>query len=320
MHKKLPIDYIIESKSSLNLICFLVYNFNSPYKVRLIKTTNYSLHLKNKQYIDRTGKTLLEKLYSIFEDEKKNQEICLQIIEKLLKESHFHYKDILKDSSIDYVLKMKDVHYSTEILKLLIFYCKIGYNQDDLIKCKNTLAERSPLFEIILDLKNGTENSLQSLFDRYLNKMNILYKGYPNLLQTTLQKDRKYLLDYEIFSKRTFVKSGYIDREIPEDTELLDLNDNTIFTILSDKQHKLQNQIMNLTEPNQFEKILKKLDYDEVEILLLARSGENYENILEQMLKKPKNYVDVLLKQICSSYGMETFYTKKMLLMVFITV
>ena len=299
------------------MICFLVYNFNSPNKVRSNNNTNYFLNLKNEQYIDRTGKSLFEKLYSIIKDEQKNQEICIQIIEELLKERDFFIQDIVKETSIDYVLKMKDIHYSTEILKLLIFYWDIEENQDDFVRYKYTLTS-SPFCEIMLDLKIGTEDSFEVLFDRYLNRMKIEYKGYPNLLQITLQKDRKYLLDYEIFltNYRTFEKS-YIDHEIPDDSKLLKLNDDYIFTILSDKQHKLQKQIMNSSEPKQFDKILIKLDYEEVEFLLLARSEEQYENVLEQMLrKKHKNYVHILLKQICSSYGLETFYTKKMLLMV----
>ena len=280
--------------------------------------TNYFLNLKNEQYFHQTGKTLFEKLYSMIEDEKQNQEICLQIIEKLLESKKHLIHDIVKETSMDYVLKMKDIHYSTEILKLLVFHWEIEENQLDFIKYKDILAQRSPFCEIILDLKKGTGDSFEILFDRYLDRMKLLYKGYPNLHQITLQKDRKYLLDYEIFSinYRTFENSSYIDREIPENSELLDLFDNSIFTVFSTKQQRIQNQIMISSEPKKFDKILRKLDYHELKMLLLARSQENYENVIELMLKEPENYVDVLLERIFIEYGLETFYTRKMLLKV----
>lgn len=324
-HQKLPIDYIIESRSDLNLICFLVYNFNSYNRFLPQNFKKYFLNLKNEQYIELTGKTgekrtLFDKLYSMIENEKTNQEICILIVAELLKERDFFIQNIVKETSIDYVLKMKNTYYSTEILKLLIFYWDIEENQDDFKEYKDELSERSPFCEIMLDLKEGTENSFKVLFERYLNRMNKEFKRYPNLHQTILQKDRTYLLDYKIFSEnyRTIENSYFIDRKIPKDYEILDPHDHYIFIHFSPRQQKIQNQIMNSSNPKQFDKILKKLSYCEIYILLLARSQENYENLLEQMLKKSKNVVHHLLQKICSNFEIETFYTKKMLLMVII--
>ena len=297
-----------------------MYNFNTPNRVLPQFFKEYCLSLKNEQYFERTGKTLFDKLYSIIEDEKQNQETCLRIIEEILKTSQRSIQDIVKETSIDYVLKMKDIHYSTEILKLLVFHWDIKENQVHFIKYKDILAQRSPFCEIILDLKKGTDYSFKKLFYRYLGKMKFLYKGYPNLHQTTLQKDRKYLWYYMILPNKynTYKNDYYIDREIPENSKLLDLLDDFIFRNLSPKQQDIQKQIMNTSEPKKFDKILENLDYHEIEIILLARSQENYENILEQMLKKPINYVHHILNTVCSTYGLETFYTRKMLLKVII--
>ena len=297
-----------------------MYNFNTPNRFLPQFFKEYYLDLKNEQYFNRTGKTLFEKLYSIIEDEKQNQEICLQIIKEILKTRKSFIHDIVKETSIDYVLKMKDIHYSTEILKLLVFHWDFKENQVDYLKYKDILAVRSPFCEIILDLKKGTGDSFKVLFDRYLARMKFLYKGYPNLHQITLQKDRKHLWYYMIFPNKynTYENDYYIDREIPENSKLLDLLDDFIFRNLSPKQQEIQKQIMNTSEPKKFDKILEKLDYHEIEIILLARSQESYENILEQMLRKPINFVDHLLNTVCSTYGLETFYTKKMLLKVII--
>lgn len=337
--EKLPIDYIIDSKSSLNLICFLVYDFNTPNRVGHSSSLesnfnqkntdkSYFLELKNKQYIKQTGETIFEKLYSIIEEEK-NQEICIQIINELLKDG-LMIQDVVKKRSIDDFFKTKDTYYRTEILKLLSFYFEIEEKLGDFI-------EKSPFCKLIMNLKKETENTFEALFVRYLDEMKIKYKGRPNLHQITLQKDRKYLLDYKTFSEqyRTIENNFYINREIPEDSDILDFRDDYIFGILTPRQEKIQKQIIQLvhikeenenedkqkTEEKQYEKILKTIDNQEIEILLLARSQENPENILEEKLRDPNtNNVDNLLKKLCSEYGMETFYTKKMLLMVIIKI
>ncbi|CAO1428845.1 unnamed protein product [Diamesa serratosioi] len=315
---KLPIDYIIESGSSLNLICFLVYDFNTPNEVGSKNEKKYFLNLKNQQYIEKTGKTLFLELYFIIEVEKKNQQICIQIIEELLKSRSELIQDIIKDTSIDYVLNMHNLQDSTEILKLLVFYWDIEEKPDDFKKFKDILAYKSPFCEIILDLKDETKHTFKDLFVRYLNNMERLYKGYPNLHQTLLQKDRKYLLDHEKFSikHRSYGNKYYIINDIPDNKILLDLHDDFIFTILSPKQKLLQDKIKNSSTTKDLEKILNTLDYQEVLFLLFARSQINPENLLEQMLSKPHNLVNDLLQNLCSVYELETFYTEKMLLMI----
>ena len=96
----------------------------------------------------------------------------------------------------------------------------------------------------------------------------------------------------------------------------MNLNDEIIFTILSTKQKKIQDQIMNISNPKQLEKIFKELEYKELIFLLLVRSQEQQENVLEKMLKNPNNNLNAMLDTFYSTYKDEQFYTEKMLMMV----
>ncbi|CAO1428155.1 unnamed protein product [Diamesa tonsa] len=317
-YSQLPIDYTIKSGSSLNLICFLVYDFNTPNEVKSKDDKKYFLNLKSQQYSFKTSQTIFKKLYSIIEDEKKYQEICIQIIEELLMAKDDLIMDIEVETSIEYVLQMKDLHYSTEILKLLVFYWDIEENPDQFEKYSKILAQKSPFCKLMLNLKEGTKHNFQELFYRYLDEMKLQFKGKPNLHKITLQKDRKYLMNHKIFpiKFRSYVNKYYIIKEIPDDPKLLDLHDDLIFTILPEKQKNIQEQIMNSSNTNKLNELLKTTNYQEVLLILLARSQDNPENILELMLRKPDNIVNDLLQKLCSEYEMESFYTEKMLLMV----
>ncbi|CAO1433522.1 unnamed protein product [Diamesa hyperborea] len=316
-YSQLPIDYIIKSGSSLNLICFLVYDFNTPNKVKSEDDKKYFLNLKSQQYSFKTSQTIFKKLYSIIEDEKIYQEICIQIIEELLKAKDDLIMDIEIETSIEYVLQMKNLHYSTEILKLLVFYWDIEEKPDQFEKYSKILAQKSPFCELMLNLKGGTKHNFQELFYRYLNEMKLQFKGKPNLHKINLQKDRKYLMNHKSFSikYRSYGNKYYIIKEIPDDPKLLDLHDDMIFTILSEKQKNIQEQIMNSSNTNKLNEILKTTNYQEVLLILLARSQDKPENILEQMIRKPDNIVNDLIQKLCSEYEMESFYTEKMLLM-----
>ncbi|CAO1428723.1 unnamed protein product [Diamesa tonsa] len=313
-NEKLPIDYILKSESNMNLICFLVYDFNTPKSVGVRNDINYFLNLKNDQYIDRTCETLFEKLYSMIEEEEKDQEVCFQIIKQYLKEKQI-IQDIVKETSIDYVLDMTDIHYITEILKLLVFYWDIERNQDDFIKYKDKLTN-IPFCELILELKKETENSFADLFGRYLKKIEKKFEGCPKLHQIELQNDRKYLCDLMILSSKynTDENICLIDRGIPNNPKLLEYFDDLIFTNLSPKLQKVHKQIMNSSGPKKFQKIKNKLDCRTLKILLLARSEDHYENILERMMKTDNSIYENFVEWICSNLNLKTFYTEEMLL------
>ena len=300
----------------------MVYDFNNPKEVGSNDEKKYFLNLKNQQYIQKHNETLFLKLYKIIEEEKIYQEICIQIIDELLKSKTELIQDIVHDTSIDYVLKMTSIQYSTEILKLLAYYWDIQSKPDDFIKYKKILADKSPFCEIILNLKEGTKHTFEELFVRYLANMKRIYKGYPNLHQIILQKDRKYLINHEQFSimYRAFANKYFIINYIPDNKKLLNLYDDFIFTTLSTKQQCIQNQIRNVSKDSkELEEILKQLDYQEIILILFARS-QNQDNLLEQMLRNPKSIVNELLQNVCNTYEMETFYTDKMLLMVIIKI
>ena len=260
------------------------------------------------------GETLFDKMYSIIEKSKKNQEICIQIIEELLKS--IILKDIQKQTSIDYVLNMKSL-YSTEILNLLAFYWTIDKTSNEFEECKEKLAKKSPFCDITIVIKGKTKSKFKELIDRYLVQMKKQYKEGSYLHQTILQKDRKYLLDYAKLSEKHVI---YININIPENNRLLDLHNDFLFTILSTEQKQNQDQIMkHSSNGKELKNMIAKFGVQEIETLLLARSEVKYENLLEQILKKPDNNVDYLLNEIIKINGLETFYTEKMLLMVIIT-
>ena len=301
------------------MICFLVYDFNTPKKVRENHYKKYFLNLKSQQYFSQTGQTIFRKLYSIIEYEKLYQDICIQIIEELLKAKEYLIYDIETETTIKYVLKMENTYDSTEILKLLVFYWNIEENPDQFQKYKDILAQKSPLCELILNLKEGTKHTFKELFATYIDKMKVQYKGYPSLHKIMLQKDRKYLMKHKIFKRmyRSVANKNYIINAIPE---VLELQDDFIFTIFSKNQEVIQDQIMNSSNKEDLDKIIKTTDNREIIFLLFARSQEKQENLLEQMLRKPDNIVNDLLQKLCSANEMETFYTEKMLLMVIILI
>ena len=303
------------------MICFLVYDFNAKKDTTEYDYKKYFLNLKSQQYFSQTGQTIFRKLYSIIEYEKLYQDICIQIIEELLKEKEDLIQDIETETTIKYVLKMENTYDSTEILKLLVFYWDIEENPEQFQKYKDILAQKSPLCELILSLKEGTKHTFQELLATYIDKMKVQYKGYPSFHKIMLQKDRKYLMNHKMFSikYRSFANRYYIN-EIPDDPKLLDLQDEFIFMILSKKQEDIKVQIMSSSSTKDLDKILKTTDYQEIIILLFARSQEYPENLLELMLRKPDNIVNDLLQKLCSAYEMETFYTEKMLLMVIILI
>ncbi|CAO1422344.1 unnamed protein product [Diamesa hyperborea] len=278
---KLPIDYVLESGSILNFICFLVYDYNTPKSVGSTIEKNYFLKLKNQQYFNKVGQHLLFELYLVIKyDEFNNQGTCLQIIEELLKEELYCITDIEIIIGNDQITKSLYDDIGAEILNLIAFYWDFNQNPVEFGKHKEYLAARSPFCKIILALKQGTEDTFIELFDQYLEEMKEKFKSCPNLHELMLQKDRKYLLNYKMFSVkyRTFENNYHIILEIEKDPEL-DLYDDFIFTLFSPKQQKLKDQLS--TEHHQFSEIIEKNGCKEIFAVLFARSQENNENNLK---------------------------------------
>ena len=293
-----------------------MYDFNTPPEFSLYWNTkiDYFLNLKNQQYMKlRMGETLFDKMCSIIEEDEKNQESCVRIIKELLISSDF--TDCVKETSIGYVLKMKS-DYSTDILKLLGAYWFLKEKKDLQNYKKIMTNKKLPFNKLMTDLQQKTD-TFNEMFDRYLKRMEKQYKENSYLYKIILQKDRHYLLLLRYFFGPD---EDYINKKIPYNNELMNLHDDFIFTIISKKQIIHQEQIMKSSNKNELDKIFEKFGAEEVLTLLLARTENQYENLLEQMLKKPDNNVDYLLKKICKAYGMDSFYTKKMLLMVIITI
>ena len=270
--------------------------------------------------MDKTEESLLLKMCSDIETSQISHGTCFQIIEELLKEKCCNVHDIGIIIVCD--LKPESLYddKSVDIFNLIAFYW--DFEPDEFEVHKEYLAVRSPFCKIILDLKQGSEDTFNELFDRYLEEMKDKYKSCPNLHQIMLQKDRKYLLNYKIFpvQYRKFENSCYVMRGIVKDSELLDLHDDFIFTLLSSEQQKIKDQILESTDKEKMLKMLETIDCKEIITLLFARSEEKPENLLEQILKNRNIFLYYILGMICKSYGMETFFTKKMLMMVIIKI
>ena len=277
--------------------------------------------MKNRHYFEKTEITLFNKLYEIIESEKIHYSTFVQIIVEFLKNNCCSSKDIKKLINLDIESDSLYDDTGVEILNLIVFYWDFEPVQFE--KYKEYLAARSPFCKIILALKHGSENKFNDLFNRYLEEMKDKYKSCPNLHQIMLQKDRKYLLNHKIFSVqyRKFENSCNDMHDIVKDSELLDLHDDFIFTLVSSEQQKIKDQILESTkDKEEMLKMLETIDSKEIVTILFARSEEKPENLLEQMLQNGNIFLYYMLGMICKSYGMETFFTKKMLMMVIIKI
>lgn len=315
----LPIDYICQSNSSLNFICFLVYDFNTPKQVGSNDDDKkYLLKLKNQQYLDKTGNSLIYKLISIIKNEKNYLATCVQIIEELLKEKLYSMKDI--EILIDFDLETDNLYDSITLdtSKLAAFYWKFEENVDEFRKRRDNLASSSPFCKIIIDIKEGTEHEFDFLLNRYLDEMKSKYKALPFLHQTLLQKEKKYLLQHKNISTKYQAYSIMYDinKEIPDDPKFLDVHEDFIFSMITTNQRMFQDKIMKLPSQKEMDKVFEKFNEEELSFLLLVRSQDKPENLLELMLKTPNNKVNEMLQTYCITYKQETFYTKKMLTMV----
>lgn len=186
--EKQLIDYVIESNDDGNLFSFLVFDFESESETVTKASKNYFLKLKNEQYTHKTGETLFQKFYSIIDGNCK--EICLDIMEKLLKEMG-QIKDIKGEVAVDIVLKMENESYKDEILKLLMSYWEA--ESEDYEIYKNILSEISPSYKLILFLKENQGPEFREFFPNYLE---VMRAKHGDQYEAQVQQDCNSLLAF----------------------------------------------------------------------------------------------------------------------------
>lgn len=187
---KHPLDYVIESNDDENLFAFLVFDFAHESENVTITNKNYFLKLKNEQFTIKTGETLFQKFYSILDEHC--EEICFDIMENLLKEMR-QIIDIKGETDIDAVLKMENEIYKRRLLELLMTYWKI-YSKD-YNHYKTILSELSPLFKLILTLKERREYEFEELFPEYLEATK---QKHGDRHELVIQKDCNSMLKFAL--------------------------------------------------------------------------------------------------------------------------
>jgi len=183
------IDYIIESNDDGNLFAFLVFDFEHESESVSKTSKNYFLKLKNSQYTQKTGKSLLQKIYSIIDPEC--EDICYDMIKKLLVEMQ-QIEDIQGETAINDVLNMKNEIYKHKILKILLNYWKIFSKEYSHFKA--VFSNISPYYNLFLTLKEGHEFEFEELFPKYLDTIkekDIFQEDSNSLLEFALHKGQR---------------------------------------------------------------------------------------------------------------------------------
>lgn len=164
------IDYVLKSNDDGNFFAFLVFDFEQESDAVTKNSKNCFLKLKNSQFIEKVGKSIFQKIYSIIDSEC--EEICYDILKKLLKEREF-IEDIQGEVAIDNVLKMTNEVYKHKILTILLTYWKIFSKEYENFKV--ILSNTSPFYGLFFTLKEENELEFEVAFPQYLESMQEKY-------------------------------------------------------------------------------------------------------------------------------------------------
>lgn len=232
-------EYVIESASLKNLFAFLVFDYNTPLDVSTNDCKRYFLIQKNKQFAEATGICLFKKLCTLLDDVNKYQEICIQILEELIKEmENGNVTEIEYKNAIDIVLAMKNEEYNEQLLKLFAFYwdlkicLPLHYHSFNRI-----LSDISPFCKIVITLKESEEN-FKDLFLQYLTSMRMKYRGH--YYEMMVQSDCKYFLAFQLSSGMDF--QLFIHRQIAKFQQFDVIHPKSIFVMMSPAEIKIQVQ------------------------------------------------------------------------------
>lgn len=194
----LPIDFVIESQNDENLFAFLVFDFDKECETVANSSKHYFLKLKNEQYFARTGKTLFQVFYKMI-DEKPDQEVvCLEIIEKLLKEME-QITDIQNETSINEVIEMKNEEYKHKILNLLISFWKpISGFSENYSECEELLSTVSPFYKLRIALKENKTVKFEEFFVDYERSLRSDESNKENM-----KADFNFFLQFALENRQT---------------------------------------------------------------------------------------------------------------------
>ena len=232
---KLPIDYIIESNDDENLFAFLVFDFDGESETVTKASKKYFLKLKNEQYLRKTSESLFQKFYSIFD--KECEEICLNILEKLLQEMR-QIIDIKGETAIDVVLKMENETTKRSILKLLMTYWRI-YSKEYL-HYKQILSQMSPYYKLILTLKERNEYEFENFFPRYLEIMKEI--SGENHYESLVRQDCNSLLEFALQNSQRKAINIIINCPIIDANRVLIQSDDSSFN--SQNAHYIMSKLL----------------------------------------------------------------------------
>lgn len=209
---KLPVDFVLESTNIENFLSFLVFDWHNSDCHKANKEKKYFLELKNKQMIEKTGKSLFQKLYEIIENGDVYHEVCLRIIYEYLAEMNERVEkemkvqkgkaetddkeefngDVTKLLSIEDVLMMKNKEYQSKILAVFITYWNIFDDaflsrKDDILKATNaTVVEDPTFFSLAFLLIERKNNHFENHFTKFAVLTRKAYGNYHESILTPL--------------------------------------------------------------------------------------------------------------------------------------
>lgn len=183
----------VTPKKTINLLSFLQYDWNNP---KLHKNETYCLVIKSKQMSSQTGKTLLQNLFAIIDDENEKlfHDVCLRIIYQYLyeydsgEESDMElFEHITEFGCIDDVFQMNNQEYREKILQILVVFWKKTYNninEFEMYEAKvleTTKASDGLLvefFKLAFLLKNNKSVRFIKEFELYIEKSKNKFGDY----------------------------------------------------------------------------------------------------------------------------------------------
>lgn len=178
--------YVIQSEAIKNLFTYLIFDWFHP---ESCQNRNYCLELKAKQFFRLTGRSLLETLYDIIDDEDSRmfRDVCLRIIYQLLYELEQEDEnlnaifEVEEHICFNKVLAMKDQEYRDKILQIFsVFWMKMNEYKDKILNL--VVCEESQKFFNLVFLLTARKNiKFEKKLEEFITMHETLYGDYASI-------------------------------------------------------------------------------------------------------------------------------------------
>lgn len=316
-------SYAIKSPMIENFLSFLMFDWHNPdrnfYEDSDVK---YFLCLKNDQFKEFTGKSIIERLYEIIDVENVYHEISLRIIYEFLYEldgvSNENVDDESDDDSlngndpfiniqqlanIEFVMSsaFKSEIYQEKILKILITFWNIKDN--NYRTYKEQLLKVSDFFKLALQLKEHNHNIFEEELESYIKEMQ---KNYGHFYETILKADVRLLL-HIVKREKMYQVESFIFNKCPN----VESNSNVLSNFSA--YSKFNNQNIYPFNANE-DKILHDMEEASENIIVASEKMKmNTENktIILELQKEIKHQENIFLEYYRMTDHKQMTYSEK---------